>query len=87
MAAITAADRLLDEPKSLHPEIISTHLSKNQAEQLRHEFKEEDSGKFEPLAVRSAKSGVPRPATTLATSPRESASKVASCHPAPDVLP
>lgn len=41
MAETSAADRVIDELKSHEPEIISTNLSKEQEEKLRHAFEEE----------------------------------------------
>ena len=41
MAETSAADRVIDELKSHEPEIISTNLSKEQEEKLRHAFQEE----------------------------------------------
>jgi uncharacterized membrane protein len=41
LADTTAADRVIDPLKELHPEVISTNLSKDQEEALRHAFEEE----------------------------------------------
>jgi uncharacterized membrane protein len=41
MAETSAADRVVDAMKPHHPEIISTNLSNEQEQQLRHAFEEE----------------------------------------------